>query len=91
MTHTYDKDRPVNLGLPPLMIAKQRSEQLTDGTVFDKARFMDAFAKARVAETRGDGRLYHWYRAALDADDSVAVAGFIEGAASVHAQKGPMF
>lgn len=86
---TVDLDRPVNLGLPPLVIAKQRSESLPDP--IDRARFMDAFTKARVAESRGDERLYHWYRAALDADDSVTVSGYIEGAASVHARKGLVF
>lgn len=88
MTRVSDRDRGP-AGTPPLVIAKQRSERLADP--IDRAKFMDAFAKARVAEVRGDERLYHWYRAALDTDDSVAVAGFIEGAASVHAQKGSMF
>uniref|UniRef100_A0AAU7H038 Uncharacterized protein n=1 Tax=Streptomyces phage Geonosis TaxID=3158856 RepID=A0AAU7H038_9CAUD len=82
MTRVFDGDRPAHIGLPPLVIAKQRSERLADP--IDRAKFMDAFAKARVAESRGDHRLYHWYRAALDADDSVVVAGYIEGAASAH-------
>ena len=86
---TVDRDRPVNLGLPPLVIAKQRSERLPDP--LDRARFMDAFGKARIAGARGDERLYNWYRSALDADDSVVVAGLIEGAASVHARKGLVF
>ena len=86
---TVDQDRPVNLGLPPLVIAKQRSESLPDPV--DRIRFMDAFKQARVAEARGDQRLYSWYRAALEADDSVVVAGYIEGAASVHARKGLVF
>lgn len=85
MARVFDRDR-LPLGLPPLVIAKQRSERLADP--IDRAKFMDAFTKARVAEARGDERLYHWYRGALDADDSVVVAGYIEGAASVHAQKG---
>ncbi len=82
MTRVFDGDRPAHIGLPPLVIAKQRSERLADP--IDRAKFLDAFTKARVAEARGDHRLYHWYRAALDADDSVAVAGYIEGAASAH-------
>lgn len=88
MTRVFDRDRPVNLGLPPLVIAKQRSERLADP--IDRAKFLDAFTKARIAETRGDQRLYTWYRGALEADDSVVVAGYIEGAASVHAQRGPV-
>lgn len=89
MGREYDRDRPVNLGTPPIVIAKQRSQRLDDPR--DRAKFMDAFARARIAETRNDHRLYHWYRAALDADDSVVVAGYIEGAASVHAQTGLVF
>lgn len=89
MTRVYDRDRPVNLGLPPLVIARQRSESLPDP--LDRVKFMDAFGKARVAEARGDGRLYHWYRAALEADDSVTVSGYIEGAASVRARDGLVF
>lgn len=89
MTYTVDRDRPVNLGLPPLVIAKQRSASLPDP--LDRAKFMDAFTVARVAESRGDQRLYGWFRAALEADDSVTVAGYIEGAASVHAQRGLVF
>lgn len=82
MTRVFDRDRPVNLGLSPLAIARQRSQMLNDP--IDRGRFMGAFARAQTAELRGDERLYHWYRAALDADDSVAVAGYIEGAASAH-------
>lgn len=81
MTRVFDRDRgPART--PPLVIAKQRSERLADP--IDRVKFLDAFTKARVAESRGDHRLYHWYRAALDMDDSVAVAGYIEGAASAH-------
>ncbi len=85
---TYDRDR-LPQGLPPVAIAKQRSERLDDP--LDRARFMDAFAKGRVAEAGGDDRLYLMFRMALELDDSVAVAGFIEGAASVHAPKGLVF
>lgn len=81
MTRVFDHDRGP-AGQPPLAIARQRSQRLPDP--IDRVRFMDAFTKARVAEVRGDERLYHWYRAALDADDSVVVAGYIEGAASAH-------
>lgn len=86
---TIDRDRPVNLGLPPLVIAKQRSERLPDPV--DRAKFMDAFTKARIAEARGDSRLYDWFRSALETYDSVVVAGYIEGASSVHARKGLVF
>jgi hypothetical protein len=82
MTRVFDGDRPAHIGLPPVVIARQRSE-LMDNPI-DQGRFMSAFARARTAELRGDHRLYHWYRAALDADDSVVVAGYIEGAASAH-------
>ncbi|AKA61770.1 hypothetical protein SEA_MAIH_31 [Streptomyces phage Maih] len=86
MTRVFDRDRPAHVGLPPLVIAKQRSERLADP--IDRAKFLDAFTKARVASARGDARLYTWYRAALEADDSVVVAGYIEGAASVNGQMG---
>lgn len=85
MARVFDRDRGP-AGTPPLVIAKQRSERLDDP--IDRAKFMDAFTKGRVAAARDDRRLYVWYRAALDADDSVAVAGYIEGAASVNGQMG---
>lgn len=89
MSTTYDRDRPVNLRAVPLAIAFQRSARLADPIA--RARFMDAFTKGRVAEARGDGRMYQWFRSALEADDSITVAGLIEGAASVHGQQGLVF
>ncbi|AKA61700.1 hypothetical protein SEA_YDN12_33 [Streptomyces phage YDN12] len=86
MARVFDRDRPAHVGLPPLVIAKQRSERLPDP--IDRAKFMDAFVKGRVAAARDDRRLYIWYRAALEADDSVSVSGYIEGAASVNGQMG---
>lgn len=83
MTRTYDKPRqPVR---NPADIARDRATRFPDP--LDQNHFLSAFAQGRVAEVRGDGRAYHWYREALEADDSVRVAGLIEGAASVPAHE----
>jgi hypothetical protein len=84
MTRVYDHDRPAQR--PPLELAQVRAERLADP--LDREKFLLAFQRARVAEARGDTRLYHWYRRALDEDDSVTVAGLIEGAASAPGRKG---
>ena len=79
MARTYDKPRqPVR---NPADIARDRAARFPDPQ--DQNHFLSAFAQGRVAEARGDDRAYHWYREALEADDSVRVAGLIEGAASV--------
>ena len=77
----YDRNQPVR-ELSPAVIADQRAEQLTDATEDDRAHFMLWFQRARIAVARDDQRLYGWYRTALDGDDSVAVAGIVEGIAS---------
>ena len=89
MTREYDHNRPVNLARPALDVARDRARRFPDP--LDQARFMDAFAQARVATARGDDRLYLWLRAALDHDDSVRVAGLIEGSASLGDRKGLVF
>ncbi|AMD42778.1 hypothetical protein SEA_XKCD426_37 [Streptomyces phage Xkcd426] len=90
MARVFDHDRPP-AGLNPMQIAAMRAERLEDP--IDRARFMDAFRSARIETVRkgDDGRVYHWYRAALDADHSATVAGLIEGAASVRGPKGLVF
>lgn len=77
----YDENRPANPHANPLDVAARRANRFTDP--LDRHRFLEAFGQARVAEHREDRRLYLWYRAALEEDDSVRVAGLIEGAASV--------
>jgi len=81
VTRTYDRNRPVNRNLPPTDVAEYRARRLADP--LDRVRFMEAFGQARVAEARQDPRLDLWLRAALEDDDSVRVAGLIEGVASV--------
>lgn len=79
MTRTYDKPRRPVAG--PADIARDRASRFPDP--LDQNHFLSAFAQGRVAEARGDERRYVWYREALEADDSVRVAGLIEGMASV--------
>lgn len=83
MTRVYDKDREP-AGPNPMILAQRRADRFEDP--LDRARFMDAFAQGRIAEARGDERAYVWYRQALEEDDSVRVAGLIEGAASIPRQ-----
>jgi len=82
VTRTFDTPRP-NSGLTAAQMADRRAAKLDDP--IDRVAFMEAFAQGRIAAFRGDERAYHWYRKALEADDSVRVAGLIEGAASVPA------
>ena len=77
----YDRNQPVR-ELSPAVIADQRADQLVGATEDERAHFMLWFQRARVATARDDQRLYGWYRTALEGDDSVAVAGIIEGIAS---------
>ena len=78
--YTYDRDRP-DLAASPVVLAHRRAQRFEDPA--DRVYFLDWFGRARIAAVREDPRAYHWYRAALDRDDSVAVAALIEGAASV--------
>lgn len=82
MARTFDRPRP-DSGLTAAQMANRRAALLSDP--LDRVVFMEAFAQGRVAAHRGDERAYHWFRKALDEDDSVRVAGLIEGAASVPA------
>lgn len=68
--------------LNAVQIAEARAERFSDP--IEQRDFLDAFSAARVSVARGDGRLYVWFREALDAGESVTVAGYIEGATSVH-------
>lgn len=80
-TRTFDRDRLENFHADPSVIARRRAARFPE--LRDQNRFLDAFSQGRIAEARGDERRYVWYREALDADDSVRVAGLIEGMASV--------
>lgn len=81
MTPTYDRPRLDGVRSHPSEIAARRAQRFQDP--IDHNRFLEAFAQGRIAEARDDERRYHWYREALEADDSVRVAGLIEGMASV--------
>lgn len=77
---TRDIDRPAR-GRDPMQIAAARAARLP---AIYRQRFLDLFERARVAAIRGDSRLELWIAQAWNTDDSVAMAGLIEGAASVH-------
>ncbi len=81
MSHrVYDHDRtPDNPG-DHVRMAQQRASRFADP--LDQARFMDAFRISRIAASKG-ADIYVAYRHRLEADDSVWVAGHIEGLASV--------
>lgn len=83
MSRVYDQNQPVRL-TAPIAVAQMRADRFEDP--IDRAAFMDAFGKARVAAARGKD-LYLWFRAALDNDESATVAGLIEGAASVRNER----
>ena len=80
-TRVFDRDRPTAGPVAPGLIARRRSLRYED--LADQRAFLDAFMAGRTAERLGDRRAYIWYREALETDDSVRVAGLIEGAASV--------
>jgi hypothetical protein len=89
VTRTYDRDRPVNLQANAFVVAAHRAEHFEG---LDHNRFMDTFRVARVAgQTGREEDLYQAFRHALDADDSVTVAGIIEGLASTRGPEGKVW
>lgn len=87
MTRVYDRDRPP-AGLPPVDIAQMRANRLDDP--LDQLRFMEAFRVGRITEARGQCMDRAW-RHHLDEDDSVWVAGYIEGVSSVDRNQRKVF
>lgn len=87
-TRVFENNNPVRFDISPMTIAQRRADRLPNPA--DRARFMDWFGKSRVATLRGVD-LYVLMRNALVADDSVMVAGLIEGAASAHGMEGLVF
>jgi hypothetical protein len=85
----YDRNQPVR-ELSPSILADQRAEQLYEATEDDKTHFMLWYQRGRSATLQNDERVYGWFREALDDDDSVAVAGLIEGITSTRS-KGLVF
>lgn len=77
MTGVHDIDRGP-LGKTPLAVAHERS-QLIDESI-DRHRFMAAFHLGEQYGSGDDG--YQEFRRALDAGDSVTVAGLVEGQAA---------
>lgn len=66
----------------PLAIAVERARLYFPDDALARERFVGLFQVARIKAFRGDD---NWpeMRAALAADDSLAVAAFVEGAASI--------
>lgn len=94
MSRTYDQDRPVNIHLSPVQIAKLRSEMMRTRTDRDPAAtavqvntFVTSFAYGRDAALSDDDG-YSIFRAALDDGASYVVAGLIEGLASTRGTQG---
>lgn len=77
-----DIDRKPAAGPNPMQLAARRAERFEDP--IERQRFLDWFARARVATARGDDRIELWFAQAWNTDDSVTMAGLIEGASSVH-------
>lgn len=80
MTRTYDTDRQPTDGDRAVTIASRRTARLD--TPFERHKFMAAFQLGRQFALRGKDS-HAEYRRMLEADDSVGVAGLIEGESSV--------
>jgi hypothetical protein len=80
MSYVKDVDR-TPAGPTAMHVAAKRSERLDDP--IDRHRFMVWFERARVATARGDDRLELWFEQAWISNNSVMMAGLIEGATSV--------
>jgi hypothetical protein len=81
--------RPVGnvvVTMPPSDIAVRRAARLTDAVAHDRELFMAWFARGRSDEQNG-ADTWMMFRGLLDANPSVDVAGYLEGVASVRADR----
>lgn len=79
MSGVKDIDR-VHAGPNPMQIAERRAAQMDP---LHRQKFVVWFERARIATARGDDRFELWFAQAWNTDDSVMMAGLIEGASSV--------
>lgn len=92
MRYSYDGEHYDSLTRTGIEIAVTRSQHLDpECTALDRQRFMVVFDASRSAQREGRDDFHTW-RALRNGDDSVAIAGYLEGLASArrnHAVRDP--
>lgn len=85
MSRVSDGNLPVRPKPTPIEVAHRRAATFSDP--LDRIRFLEAFEAGRVATAQGKD-LYPVFRRCMDTEDSVTLAGLVEGAASTRSPGG---